>query len=538
MRIALLTCFAVVSLLAQAVPDPRIAVEGPDFSGELPKAAGGFWSAQGVSVRIDSGGEVSVESSGKRLERVRLTWLRAFVRGSRYFCDAWERTEGDSGWYDAPTFSCSPWYAMVREPDGTFHGFGVEVQPSSLVCWKFGEGTLTAVLDVTAGGRPLSLGPRTLRAARLVLMEGEKGLSAFAAARKFAKQMCPAARLPSAPVYGYNDWYCAYGKNTATNFLQDAAFVCSLAEGLKNRPYVVMDDGWQPNAPPVVKKYNLGGSGWGPWDRSGDAFGMDMRPFAAKVRALGAKPGLWYRPYRAWAEAPNSLKCLNNKRIFDPTLPEVKKMIFEDVRRFRDWGFDLVKIDYLVRDLCGLCGTELHDRVFHDDRGWRDDTRTSAEVMLDLQRTMRAAAGDKVVLIGCNALNHLAAGIFELQRTGNDTSGWKWEQTKRIGVNTLGARGFLNGIFYAADADCAGLAKAGAVPWEKNRQWIDLLGRSGTPLFVSWHRSLVDDGVRAALKAGFRAASELRATAEPLDWLENRVPARWRLADGEAQYVW
>ena len=57
--------------------------------------------------------------------------------------------------------------------------------------------------------------------------------------------MCPSPRLAKAPVYGYNDWYCAYGKNTAANFLADAAFIVSLVKGEKVRPYVVVDDGWQ-----------------------------------------------------------------------------------------------------------------------------------------------------------------------------------------------------------------------------------------------------------------------------------------------------
>ena len=87
--------------------------------------------------------------------------------------------------------------------------------------------------------------------------EGERP---FAAGRAFCRAMCPAPRLPSAPVYGYNDWYCAYGKNTATNFLADAAYISECAKGLAVRPYVVMDDGWQKNSPPVVGESGLMGT--------------------------------------------------------------------------------------------------------------------------------------------------------------------------------------------------------------------------------------------------------------------------------------
>ena len=84
-----------------------------------------------------------------------------------------------------------------------------------------------------------------------------------------------------------------------------------------------------------------------------------------------------------------------------------------------------------------------------------------------------------------------------------------------------------------------GLAKEGAVPWEKNRQWIDLLGRSGTPIFISWHRSLMTPEVRAALSAAFRAAAAGPVTAEPQDWMETRFPRQWCFGTGEVvTYDW
>ena len=159
--------------------------------------------------------------------------------------------------------------------------------------------------------------------------------------------------------------------------------------------------------------------------------------------------------------------------------------------------------------------------------------------MKDLYRAMREGAGDDVVIIGCNALNHLAAGLFEVQRTGNDTSGKDWNWTRNHGVNTLAMRSIQNGAFFKIDADCVGLAEENAVPWELNRQWMDLLGRSGTPFFVSWRRQLVDSDVREALSKAFLSASENRSVAEPLDWMQDRTPVRWRLSDGKTTvYDW
>ena len=146
--------------------------------------------------------------------------------------------------------------------------------------------------------------------------------------------------------------------------------------------------------------------------------------------------------------------------------------------------------------------------------------------------------GDDMVIIGCNALNHLVAGLFELQRTGGDTSGWKWEQTRQNGVNTLAMRAIQDRIFFAVDADCAGLARADVVPWQKNRQWIDLLGRGGTPFFISWKRELATREVESALRKAFSEASVARPVAEPLDWRANAFPCVWRLADGVSVYDW
>ena len=123
-------------------------------------------------------------------------------------------------------------------------------------------------------------------------------------------------------------------------------------------------------------------------------------------------------------------------------------------------------------------------------------------------------------------------------RVGPDTSGKDWEQTKRNGVGAVAFKGIENGTLFAADPDCAGLASAGAIPWEKNRQWIDLLSRSGMPFFISWKRSLADDAVREALAAAFRRASQARGTAEAQDWFLTSTPVRWVTADGLRTYDW
>ncbi len=82
---------------------------------------------------------------------------------------------------------------------------------------------------------------------------------------------------------------------------------------------------------------------------------------------------------------------------------------------------DLVKHDFSTYDLFGRFGPAMGARLTDDGWQFHDPTRTTAEIVLDLYREIRAAAQD-VVLIGCNTVGHLAAGLVDMQRTGDDTS--------------------------------------------------------------------------------------------------------------------
>ena len=95
-------------------------------------------------------------------------------------------------------------------------------------------------------------------------------------------------------------------------------------------------------------------------------------------------------------------------------------------------------------------------------------------------------------MLGCNVVGHLAAGLVHAQRTGDDTSGRGWERTRRMGVNTLAFRLAYHRRFCTLDADC--VANTPLTDWSKNRQFLDLIARSGTALFVSVDRSRAPTG--------------------------------------------
>lgn len=486
----------------------------------------------------DAAGEVELGADGvitidcpRPFSRVVLEWPLEIFAEAKMHGSEFERTYGDNGWYapgQGPRGGEMPWYCMIAH-GGRVDGYGVAVQPNVFASWRAGSGRLTLSLDCRAGSCPVELGGRTLKACRLVSRRGIEGESAFAAGREFCRMMCPSPRLPAGPVYGYNDWYCAYGRNTAVNFLADAAFIVSLVEGERVRPYIVVDDGWQ-----LGKQGSAPAKARNRWTGSNEKWGMPMDELARRIRAMDARPGLWYRPF-----LPDD--GLKNEGIpVDPTAEGLEARIRADIARFVEWGYEMLKIDFITFDWCGTWGMDYAaSPVVRDDLPvWRDRSRTSAEVAKGLYAAMREAAGDKAVIIGCNALDHFAAGLFELQRTGDDTSGREWARTRKMGPNTLGMRSVHDGIFYRVDGDCFGLSEAGAVAAEKNLQWLDLIARSGTALFVSWKRELTTPESREALEKALRRAARVQPLGEPLDWQETLRPAQWRFGEETVEYRW
>jgi len=222
-------------------------------------------------------------------------------------------------------------------------------------------------------------------------------------------------------------------------------------------------------------------------------------------------------------------------RVLDPTVPEARAQIGRDVARVVDWGYGLVKHDFSTYDLLGRWGFEMGSEITQGGWHFADRSKTTAEVILDLYECIREAAGGALVL-GCNTVGHLGAGLFEIQRTGDDTSGRVWERTRRMGINTLAFRMPQHDAFFAVDADCVGLTSE--IPWDLNRQWLDLLARSGTPLFVSAAPDAVGPAQREALRAAFARAASPHPIAEPLDWLDTTCPRRWRINGEEVRFDW
>lgn len=483
-----------------------------------------------VELENKNGGVSVALSANEPVKGICLRWKGEFSKTTRVLGDHWERAYADLGFISIRPERMLPWYFLANDGVKT-DCYGVKTGPNAFCMFYASAEGIDMVADVRNGTNGVKLNGRRLEVCTVVSREGKENESAFEAGRAFCRMMCEAPRLPKAPVYGSNNWYYAGGEITNSSVLEDVKLIAELTDGLENRPFMVIDDGWQ-----VKHKGGWGGYNGGPWNKGNEDF-PDMGALAAKMREYDVLPGIWMRPLHYRGEEYDKLGGrLRNEDVLDPTLPAVKELIAKEVKGITDWGYKLIKHDFSSVDITGRWGVGMiGSSVTGGDWGFSDDSRTTAEIVLDFYNIIRKAAGDAYI-IGCNTFSHLSAGIFELQRIGDDTSGHDWVRTRRYGVNTLAFRAIQHDAFYSADADCIGLT--GQIPWELNRQWLELLAKSGTPLFVAPDPKVITDEQRNDLRRACEIASKPQPLGEPVDWLNNDCPAVWRFGDEERTFNW
>ena len=469
------------------------------------------------------GDRLAVTLRGHGVARVQLRWRGDLSGVKLYLGDHWERSYGDLQWQGESPNRPMPWYFMAFDGKAT-HGYGVRTGAGAMCFWTADAEGISLWADVRSGGVPVELGDRVLHVADVVCREGHDE-SAFASTQAFCRQMCPAPRLPEGPVYGTNDWNYAYGSNSAELIAGVSGLISELSPD-ENRPYSVIDEGWAMG--PFGGKF-----GHGPWEGN-PRFG-DMAAFAGRLKGLGVRPGIWFRPLTPLPDTPPSWLLSRDKEYLDPTIPEVAEHVAREIAKLVGWGYEIVKHDFTTWDFLGLWGFEMGASPTKD--GWRpyDASRTNAEILGALYRTIRKAAGD-ARLIGCNTVGHLAAGTHELQRIGDDTSGRSWNRNRRMGVNTLAFRAPQHRAFFEVDPDIVAITKA--IPWSLVEQWLRLVSKSGTALFVAVEPSVVEPKHREALKTALALAARPQPVGEPLDWMDSLCPRRWRLMGRKEEFVW
>lgn len=486
---------------------------------------------------INDGLDVYLTSSGK-INFVQLHWKLNDdeIRKDeiKIFGDDFERGYGNLSWQGLNYERNMPWYFAVSNGSdsvldygGRFtECFGVEVRPSAFCSWHYDGRGIDLILDVRNGGIPVELGGRKLKAATVFFREYHN-VSAFSALKTFCSVMSRTHLETDKIIYGSNNWYYAYGNSSAEEIISDTKLVADLCKDCNNKPFMVIDDGWTPHMTTA------------PWMAS-EKF-RDMKALAEKMDESGVIPGIWVRflyDEKFELDLPDEARRSNNKEFLDPTHPAVKEFVAKTVDDIVSWGYKLIKHDYSSFDISlGVWGCNVGNHCFCQKKeGFRDKSKTTAEIVVEFYELILAHAKD-TYLIGCNTFSHLCAGLVHANRTGDDTSGREWIRTRKMGVNSLAFRLCQNGSFYVSDADCVGILGEN-IDWNLNRQWLELVSKSGSALFVSCQPSKAEGKIAEDLRKNFAIASEQKDEMIPLDWMKNTTPERYLINGEEKVFDW
>ena len=509
-------------IVVTRIPDVVIAYQGLRSPSQLERQGSRFSDAN-FNVEIEErSGESTIYLSAPKAAptHIMLRWKQPVSPLLLLLGDAWERSYGELQWLQPTPDKPLPWYFLTWNGK-TLDGCGVKTGAAALCFWQVDQDGVSLWLDVRNGGNGIRLGDRRLVAAQVVARSGLPGETPLASARAFCKTMASRPARPCRAVYGSNDWYYAYGKNSASATLRDAELIVSCAPVGAPAPFAIIDAGWERK----------------------EAF-PDMAMLSDEIRRRDALPGIWVRPLEAKQEALISLLLPDERygtrkeryaeRAYDPTIPEALEKAISKVRQVVAWKYDLVKHDFSTYDLLGGWGFEMGASPTNPGWNFHNQSKTNAEIISDLYGAIRGAAGEKTLIIGCNTVGHLAAGIFEIQRTGDDVSGIEFRRTRRMGVNTLAYRLCQNGTFFCQDADCVPITTR--VSWPQNRKWMELVAASGTACLISPAPDAVGEEQKRAIRTAFQRACHASAEFAPADWFETTTPANWEMTAGEKEH--
>ncbi len=282
-----------------------------------------------------------------------------------------------------------------------------------------------------------------------------------------------AARVSSETTSGWCSWYHYYGSETEDDILENARVLKSspLGELIK---VIQIDEGWNRSRVDAQRV-------WGDW-QPGGKFPMGMKRLADEIHALDFQAGLWLAPFSAdpgstlVAEHPDWLIQTKSRqgglldagglaevKGLDLTNPEVLNWLEETFNRvFHEWGFDYVKIDFLMH------------AVLEGNRF--DPTKTTAEAFRMGMEVIRRCAGEEKFVLACGSPLGPAIGLCDAMRIGPDVGGrWhspinlaEWPQGNcciRAAAYPTFYRHWMHEHWWQNDPDCL-LARDGSVSYE------------------------------------------------------------------------
>lgn len=456
--------------------------------------------------RTSYGLQVYCQSRDEKVRFIILRWKGEIPGETMILGDAsGEKANGHLKWKNVSQGDMLWWY-FLASAKGSYTGYGVMTQPKTLCFWKTSLQEISLCMDVRCGGAGVMLGNRKLHVATLVSQQYTE-MSSYQAAVQFCKKMCGYSICPKRPVYGFSNWGVGQKKPSGRETLEMAGYLASLAEELENRPYFILEDGWQEE---WKDSYN-----GGPWRKGNNDF-PDMKELVGQIRDKNLKAGIWFRPLLNYkAEVPKEA-CFSHRGILDPSHPSVLKLLEEDIQTMCGWGCTIIKHDFSSYDILGNS-----QNLWDGEERWHyyDEARTSAEIVMNFYHSVREAAGPyRAVVMGRNVVGHLGTGNIHIQLPGdigNNPALWGGSPEN---VESLSFRLPWHKNFFGIASDVLSVASSSS--WEENLQAAQLSVHSGIPLFLAVKPDILDHVQEKELRELLCAASKEVKEINPIGWDE------------------
>ena len=474
-------------------------------------------------------GKVIVYPSDSPIKFLKLRFRGELNFVEKVLGDQWERCGINSyvEWRSVMANRPLPLYTYLYA-DKTTACYGVKTGPNCLPYWQVDTHGITLFLNLCCGNEGVDL-KEPIVACEVVELIGKKGEDSFKVAKKFARIMCDNPVLPKEPIFGVNNWYWAYGEISHDTIKTETEYLIKMCEGTKNRPYMIIDDGWQIN-----RTYGSNCYIGGPYDYCNNKF-SSMKETVDMIHEMGAKAGLWFRPLQTMGDCPKDAIFESQEGgavILDPSHPYTLKKVFDDAKRFSDWGFDLLKHDFTCMDGTGFVGP-IDDKktteILSPNRKYYDKTKTTAMIFKNLYRAIQDGFGDKDI-ISCNVFGHLSAGIHSIHRVGADNSGHAFEWTRRDGINSV-MRLPTNNAFYNVDPDCAAFTEK--TPVKANLDFLEMCAITGMTVLASIKPGILTEDEMKEINRIFKIADKNEKFYEIKNFDKNANPEEFVSPDGK-----
>ncbi|MBR6502920.1 MAG: hypothetical protein IKT42_05700 [Clostridia bacterium] len=475
---------------------------------------------------------VYLNTNGDAVKYVRMRWNGDISDVQTLLGDASARILSDDVlWRSFLPHHKMVWYFHTNDGE-CLHSYGVKTGCNCMVYWYADPYGITVLLDTRNGSGGVVCDE--LLCAQIVSRKGVAGEDMYKAAHAFCKMMCDKPKLPSTPIYGYNDFYWSYSAAEEKVVLDGAKTLGELTRGFKHRPFMMIDDGWQ--IAHVRGKYN-----GGPWHLTSDNFGS-MSETADKVHNFGCSAGIWVRPLLTLQHVPEEATFKSpyqsNGITLDPSHEYSRQKIYDDIKMISGWGYDMIKHDFTFLDMFGMTRIDMYGLLMTDNwpQHFYDRSKTNAQIVKELYQTIQDAAGDTLVM-GCNTPNHLVAGIHAIQRSGGDTSGRHFEISRRYGLHSM-MRLPQNNAFFKTDPDCAVFTEK--VSKELGFNYLEMAAITGSATFASVKPGILDVAEQSRLQEIFAIADTIEYPdyATITDWTRTAAPSKFEYKGEKYDYNW